>query len=135
RIVEDAYNQRLQSALSARADAYAQALETLRATPGWAELVEDHRQRIAGPLESRSHRSPARAIPIPELRADLDACPARLSRAVEELLQVQEGSRLVKISAAAYFSGGIESEEQLDASLNALRDACLHHLGAGKKVL
>jgi hypothetical protein len=135
RVVEDAYNQRLQNALSARAEAYAQALETLQSTPGWAELDEDQWHRIAGPLQSRSQRSPARAIPIPELRADLDACPARLRRAVEELLQVQEGPRLVKISVTSYFSGGIESEEQLDASLNALRDACLHHLGAGKKVL
>ena len=76
-----------------------------------------------------------RPIPIPELRADLDACPARLGRAVEELLQIQEGARLVKVNVGSYFSGGIETEEQLDASLNALRQACLHHLGAGKKVL
>jgi hypothetical protein len=135
RTVEDAYGQRLRDALSARADVYTQALKTLQSTPGWEELDADQRRLVAGPLESRAQASPTRPIPIPELRSDLDACPARLSRAVEELLQIQEGTRLVKISVDSYFSGGIESEEQLDASLKALRDECLHHLGAGKKVL
>jgi hypothetical protein len=76
-----------------------------------------------------------RPIPIPELRSDLDACPARLGTAVDELLLLQEGARLIKVNIGSYFSGGIENEEQLIASLNALRDDCLHHLGAGKKVL
>jgi hypothetical protein len=135
RTVEEAYQQRLRAALATRAAAYEQALQTLAATPGWPELDEDQRHRIAGPLASRTDISPARPIPIPELRADLDACPARLGRAVEELFQLQEGARLVKLSIGAYFAGGIESEEQLTASLDALRDDCLHHLGAGKKVL
>jgi hypothetical protein len=135
RAVEDAYNQRLQDALAARADAYNQALKSLQSTPGWEELDEDRRQRVAGPLESRAQAFPAQPIPIPELRADLDACPARLSRAVEELLKLQEGARLIKIHAKSYFSGGIDTEEQLNASLNALREDCLHHLGEGKKVL
>jgi len=135
RVVEDAYKQRYQDAFSARAEAYTQALKTLQSTPGWEELEDEQRRHIAGPLESRAQASATKPIPIPELRSDLDACPARLSRAVEELLQLQEGSRLVKISVGSYFSGGIENEEQLNASLNALRDDCLHHLGAGKKVL
>ena len=135
RVVNDAYSQRLRDALTARAAAYGQATKTVESTPGWHELDEDQRRRVTGPLISRAQATPERPIPIPELRADLDACPARLNRAVEELLQIQEGARLVKVSVGAYFSGGIESEEQLDASLDALRDECLHHLGAGKKVL
>ena len=57
-------------------------------------------------------------IPIPELRADIDACPARLGRADGGLCS-QEGDRLVKMSVAAYFAGGIESEEQLDSAIQA----------------
>jgi len=135
RAVEDAYNHRLGAAVASRADAYAQAVAALQSTPGWEALDDEQRRRVAGPLETRTEAKLTRPIPIPELRADIDACPARLSRAVQELLQVQEGERLVKISAGSYFSGGIESEEQLEASLGALRDECLHHLGAGKKVL
>jgi hypothetical protein len=74
-------------------------------------------------------------IPIPELRSDVFACRSRLDRAIEDLLQLQEGNRLVKMSVGSYFSGGIESEEQLDTALKALRDDCLHHIGAGKKLL
>jgi len=135
RAVDEAYNHRYRVALSARTDAYIQAIKTLQSTPGWEELDEDQRGRIAKPLESRRQPSLPKPIPIPELRADLDACPARLARSVEELLLLQEGTRLVKLNIGSYFSGGIETEEQLTASLNALRDDCLHHLGAGKKVL
>jgi hypothetical protein len=135
RVVENAYEQRYQNALSARADAYTRALNTLRSTPGWEELDEDQRRRIAAPLESRCQSTLPQPIPIPELRSDLDACPPRLGKAVEELLLLQEGARLVKVNIGSYFLGGIENEDQLTASLNALRDECLHHLGAGKKVL
>jgi len=120
---------------SARRRCLARAVAALKSRPGWETLDEEQRRRVAGPLETRAEAKLARPVPIPELRADIDACPARLDRAVQELLQIQEGERLVKISAGANFSGGIESEEQLEASLGALRDECLHHLGAGKKVL
>ena len=135
RVVEKAYKQRYQNALSTRADAYTQALKILQSTPGWQELDDDQRRRIANPLESRCQTSLPQPIPIPELRSDLDACPARLGKAVEELLLLQEGALLVKVNIGSYFSGGIENEEQLTSSLKALRDDCLHHLGAGKKVL
>ena len=116
RVVEKAYEQRYQNALFARANTYAQALGTLQSTPGWKELDEDQRERIAAPLESRCQTSLPQPIPIPELRSDLDACPARLGKAVEELLLLQEGARLVKVNVGSYFSGGIESEEQLTSS-------------------
>jgi hypothetical protein len=50
RVVEKAYEERYQHALSARADAYTQALNTLQSTPGWEELDEHQRHRIAKPL-------------------------------------------------------------------------------------
>ena len=109
-----AYNHRYRDALSARADAYTQALKTLQSTPGWEELDEDQR-----PAHRRAARKPRRRRARPSrsrsrsCEPDLDACPARLGRAVEELLLIQEGARLVKVNVGSYFSGGIESEEQL----------------------
>ena len=132
-VVEKAYNQRYQNALSARADAYTQALKTLQSTPGWEELDEDQRQRIAGPLESRGQTSLPQPIPIPELRSDLDACPARLGRAVEELLLLQEGARLVKVNIGSYFSGGIESEEQLTCFIERAARRLLAPPGGGQE--
>jgi hypothetical protein len=41
----------------------------------------------------------------------------------------------VKVSAASYFSGGVETEEQLDQALDGLKEQCLELIGAGKKVL
>jgi hypothetical protein len=41
----------------------------------------------------------------------------------------------VPVTAASYFSGGIETEEQLDQALAGLKEHCLELIGAGKKVL
>ena len=134
RVVEAAYQARYEASVVARADAYTAAVCTLKGTPGWEQLDDDQRTRIAGPLESRAQSQLPRPIPIPELRSDVDASPARLNRAIEDLLHLQEGARLVKVNVGSYFSGSIDSEEQLDASIHALRDECLHHLGSGKKI-
>jgi hypothetical protein len=39
------------------------------------------------------------------------------------------------VSIGGYFSGGIETEEQLDAALAGVREECAKLIGAGKKVL
>jgi hypothetical protein len=46
-----------------------------------------------------------------------------------------DGARVVRVTASSYFSGGIETEEQLDQALNGLKEQCLELIGAGKKVL
>lgn len=38
-------------------------------------------------------------------------------------------------AGSSYFSGGIETEEQLDQALAGLKEQCLELIGAGKKVL
>lgn len=50
RALETAHQARLQQALDARARAYADALQHLRGTPGWEDVGEDQRNRIAEPL-------------------------------------------------------------------------------------
>ncbi|MFC1611275.1 hypothetical protein ACFL6C_09960, partial [Myxococcota bacterium] len=57
------------------------------------------------------------------------------NKAVEEMLQLVDGNRVVSVSAGSYFSGGIENEEQLDQALGGLKEQCLELIGAGKKVL
>ena len=46
-----------------------------------------------------------------------------------------DGNRIVSVTASSYFSGGIETEEQLDQALAGLKEQCLELIGAGKKVL
>ena len=59
----------------------------------------------------------------------------RRDKAVEDLMRLLDGNRIVKISAAGFFSGGIENEEQLDQALDGLKEQCLELIAAGKKVL
>ncbi|WP_295400597.1 BREX system P-loop protein BrxC [uncultured Thiocystis sp.] len=131
--LETAYQARLQQALNARSQAYEDALQQLHGTPGWEEVGEESRHRIAEPLITYTANKTTAAIP--QLRADLDACPLRRDKAIEELLRAMNGNRIVKVSASSYFAGGIESEDQLDQALDGLREECLEFIAAGKKVL
>ena len=132
--LETAHQARLQQALDARARAYADALQHLRGTPGWEDVGEDQRNRIAEPLAAYAVAK-APDPSIPQLRADLDACPVRRDKAIEELMRLIDGNRVVKVSASSYFAGGIENEEQLDQALDGLKEQCLELIAAGKKVL
>ena len=71
--LETAHQGHLQQALDARTQAYTDALQQLRGTPGWEEVGEEQRNRIAEPLATYTVAKPATAS-IPQLRADLDAC-------------------------------------------------------------
>ncbi len=132
--LETAHQARFQQALDARARAYSEALQHLRGTPGWEDVGEDQRNRIAEPLAAYAVAK-APNPSIPQLRADLDACPVRRDKAIEELMRLIDGNRVVKVSASSYFAGGIENEEQLDQALDGLKEQCLEFIAAGKKVL
>jgi hypothetical protein len=41
---------------------------------------------------------------------------------------------VVTVPVGTYFAGGIESEEQLEAALEGIREECARLIGAGKKV-
>ena len=135
RAIEQEYRRRHQIAAEARADAYRAATRTLKSTPGWEQLGEDQQRSVAGPLESLASVDNAESMTIGLLRSDLDACSGRLSSMVEKMLRLIDGNRIVRVSASNYFSGGIETEEQLDQALTGLKEQCLEHIGAGEKVL
>ena len=135
RALEQEHKRRHHEAAEARAAAYEEATKKLKATPGWEQLGEDQQCRVAGPLVSRATSDGTASMAIPLLRSDLAACSGRLSSAVEEMLRLVDGNRLVRVAASSYFSGGIETEEQLDQALSGLKEQCLELIGAGKKVL
>ena len=41
----------------------------------------------------------------------------------------------LRLAAAGYFSGGIDTEEQLEQARSGLKEQCLELIAAGKKVL
>ncbi len=132
--IETEYARREDEALDARVAAYTKAFDKLIMTPGWSEIDEDHQRRLAEPFE-RGKKRGAEHVPIPQLRADRDACEGRLRAAVGELRRIIDGERVVTVSVGSYFAGGIETEEQLEAALDGVREECARLIGAGKKVI
>jgi hypothetical protein len=135
RELETEFKKRHDQAAQARVAAYGQSLVKLKSTPSWEQLNEEQQKRVSAPLASRAEASNAASQSIPLLRADLHACPGLLSQAIEETLRHVDGNRVVRVTASSYFSGGIETEEQLDQALDGLKDQCLELIGAGKKIL
>jgi len=134
RAIETEYERRFQEALDARVAAYTKAFDKLVKAPGWGEVDEDQQRQLANPFE-RGMKREADPVPIPQLRADRDACEGRLRSAVAELRRIIDGERVVTVSVGSYFAGGIETEEQLDAALDGVREECARLIGAGKKVI
>lgn len=132
--IRDAYCAKFQEAAAARAGAYAKALEILKALDGWDQLEPDQQERLAAPLANRAEESPDPATPVPQLRADVDACPKRLQDILAEARRIVEGARMVELRVSDYVNRGIENMEQLDAAIQSLRDECEKLIAAGKKV-
>ncbi len=136
RALEEEYRRRYDAALAERYGAYAEAVEALKATPGWKQLNEEQQRIVARPLVTCLRvDADDDTTPIPLLRADLAACRGRLAAAVEQMLRMVDGQRVVWVDAGSYFAGGVETEEQLDSALDGLREECVELIGAGKKVL
>jgi len=132
--LETEYKRRFAEARDARMAAYGEAFDELVKTPGWTDIDEGQQSRLAEPFERLKKRDEDR-IPIPQLRADCDACDGRLRTAVTELRRIIDGERIVSVSVGSYFAGGIETEEQLEAALGGVREECARLIGAGKKVI
>ena len=133
--LEKEYMKRFEDASIRRKEAYTDVMEGLERTPGWEKLTEEQRKLISDPIDPYVLKNPEPSIAIPQLRADCDAASGRLNKAVENVMRLLDGNRVVKVSAAGFFAGGVETEEQLDAAIQGLREACESHIGAGKKVL
>ena len=134
RTIEEDYRARHKAAADARLAAYTDAIVQVKSHASWPLLTEEQQQEVASPLESFAKPAPETA-PIPQLRADADACDGRLKKAIEAMMRIVDGNRLVSIPASEFFQGGIENEEQLDSALGALRERIVHQIGQGKKVL
>src|SRR5262249_18185912 len=121
--IETEYSRRFEAALDERVAACTRAFDKLVMAPRWAEIDEDQRRRLAEPCDRGQKRDEGH-VSIPQLRADRDACEGRLRAAVTELRSIIDGERVVVVSVGSYFAGGIETEEQLEAALDGVREEC-----------
>ena len=135
RALEKEFERRYKEAVEARAQAYGTAVEQLHSTPGWEQLDEEKQEQVAAPLAKLATAHLKAPVPIPQLRTDVEACGSRLNRAIEEMMRMVDGQRIVTLDVTSFFKGGIETEEQLEEALKGLREECERLIGAGKKVL
>ena len=133
--LESLYDAAFGGAVQSRAECYSASVEQLKSTTGWEQLEEDVQQRICDPLAGCTSSDVPNTTPIPQLRADTDACDKRLADAVAEVHRLIEGDRIVQVKVGSHFAGGVDTEEQLDTALGSLREECLHHIGKNKRVL
>jgi hypothetical protein len=134
RALTQAYAARLDAAVTARRAAYVAALTALHSTPGWSQLNDAQRRKVEAPLVGPAQDTPSSHAPIPQLRAETEAVATRLNAAISEMRRMIDGDRVVQVRIGAFFAGGIETPEQLDAAMLALRDECERLIGEGKKV-
>ena len=128
------YTRRLEEALEARIETYSSAFTRLTKAPGWSELDEEGQRTIAAPIQQGMLRGTDPAA-IQVLRSERDACELRLRAAEHAVHRALEGDRLVSVNLRRYFADRIDTEEQLGAALQGIREECTRLLGAGKKVL
>lgn len=131
--IETDYARRFEEALAARISAYTSAFDRLIKTPGWAAIDEEQQRSLSAPFERGKSRE--KQMPIPQLRSERDACEGRLRAAISELHRIIDGERVINVNLGSYFGGGIETEEQLDAALEGVREECARLIGQGKKVI
>ena len=117
-----------------RTAVYNSACEKLATVPGWADLSKDQQAKLVSALKVWA--APASAgTGLALLRSDIDACPGRTQKIIEEMLRLMDGARLVRIEVGRYFSGSIDTTEQLDASIDSLREECERQIAEGKRIL
>ena len=133
--LEAGYRRSFDAAIAGRAESYRAALDSLRATEGWEELNKEQKRRVASPLESRATAEVSFSTSIPFLRSEQDACPQYLKQAIQEMMEILDGRRLVTVQIRDFFGGRVETPEQLEAALDSLRQRVEKLLGEGKKVL
>jgi hypothetical protein len=129
------YDARFDTAVKERAAAYTAALQRLDGTDGWSDLNEEQQERVELPLRSRASTAVSASATIPFLRSELSACPQHLRAAIQQMMELLEGNRLVTLNIGTFFGSGIDNEEQLEAAIDALRHECIKLLAADKKIL
>lgn len=132
--IQAEYKKHYDTALNGRVNTYLMAIDALQLTPGWERLTKAQQLEVSRHLSQCADRNFNNQT-IRHLRSETEACGGRLSTAIEKVHQILEGERLATVDVQKFFSGGVDSEEQLDQVLTGIRQEFLKLLVAGKKVI
>ena len=133
-VIEAEHVRRFGEALDAKVAAYAEALAKLTGLPEWAAVSDDIKEQVAAPLHVHANDDGSTTPVIRQVRADCDACQARLDTAVNQIYEIVEGDRMASVSIEPFFRGGVSDLEQLEAAMHGLREECERLIAAGKKI-
>jgi len=132
--IEAEHHRRFGAALAEKVMAYGDALAKLAAVSEWHVLDDETKEDIEAPLQRHADDDGATHPSIQQLRADRDACSARLNEAIQKVHRIVQGDRMVEVGIEPFFRGGVSDLEQLDAALRGLRDECERYIAADKTI-
>lgn len=127
-------------AFAERQAAYQKALETLYHTPGWSELSETDQDEVARTLRERAEIQPHeepwhQASSVLRLLREETLAATALLRGALEAIQSILTPQAVEVSIRELLNGPITSVEELEAALDALREAVEKALAEGRPVV
>jgi hypothetical protein len=128
------YDRRYKQALERRVSAYQDALDRLARRPEWAELSDAQQDAVTERLRRGADPTQNNQT-LQHLRSETEACEGRLGAAAARMHELLEGDRLATLRISEFFQDGIETVEQLDQTLDVIRDEVSRLIGAGKKVM
>lgn len=129
-----------------RFNAMNETIESIKGHSEWGRIPDENKKSLLAPLSARLCETCIIEpdgicctnchAPLSKLESDISVTETLLKNAlqkIEELLAPE--IKIERIKIAHYFSGSIESEEELDSGLEKIRDIAIKHISEGKKVI
>ncbi|RJQ12089.1 MAG: BREX system P-loop protein BrxC [Bacillota bacterium] len=146
RKIEQAYHEAYDALHARRAEAFAEAIERVKAVPAWLSLTAELQASVLEPLTRRACAVGEMATgalacaacraPLDQMESDLAARSGLLAAAlarIEEL--VRPGERVERIRVASFFGGALDTEEAVNEAIERLREHLLKKLAEGVKLM
>ncbi|MGE5596927.1 MAG: hypothetical protein ACM3S1_12950, partial [Hyphomicrobiales bacterium] len=146
-VVVAAYDATYTSIHTTRAESAVAAIDEVQADEAWTAIPTDLREDLLKPLAGRACqalslntgalRCTACEATIPQMQSDVEAIPA-LQATVRERIQAAlapPDQQVVRVRVSAFFAGGIDTQDAIDAALERFREHLLKLLDEGARIV
>jgi hypothetical protein len=129
-----------------RTKAYQNAMEAVAARPEWAQLSREAQVALIGPLSSRACAEPDLVAhggtcrqcnaTVSQMESDLAALDGLKTQALVRLQELTAPKEKVeRVKLTAFFSNGLESEEEIEEAVKHLKAHLLKLMAEGIKIV
>jgi len=129
-----------------RTKAYQNAMEAVAARPEWTQLSREAQVALIGPLSSRAcaeldlvaHGGTCRRCnaTVSQMESDLAALDGLKTQALVRLQELTAPKEKVeRVKLTAFFNNGLESEEEIEKSVEQLKSHLLKLMAEGVKII